>query len=238
MAKPRHIAVIMDGNGRWAKRRFLPRIAGYPKGVDAARNLVQMCVDHKIEILSLFAFSSENWHRPPQEITTLMNLCLKLLTEEINDLHKHQIKLQVIGDIVPLSLELKNAISFATNLTANNNGLKLNIAINYGGRWDLMQAMQQVATKIQTSNLKVTDIDEQLISSHLSLGDLPDPDLFIRTSGEQRISNFFLWQSAYSELFFTDTLWPDFAAADFKKALDFFNSRARKFGGILEKVNA
>lgn len=238
MTKPKHIAVIMDGNGRWATKRFLPRIAGHSKGVDAARNLVKMCVNHKIEILSLFAFSSENWNRPQSEIAVIMNLCLKLLTEEINDLHKHQIKLQVIGNIDPLSLELKNAIKAATNLTANNNGLILNIAINYGGRWDLVQAMQKIATKIQKSNFKFEDLDEDYISAHLSLGGLPDPDLFIRTSGEQRISNFFLWQSAYTELFFTDTLWPDFSALDFKKALDFYSSRTRRFGKVLETVNA
>lgn len=235
---PKHIAVIMDGNGRWATNRFLPRIAGHSKGVDAARNLVKMCVDNKIEILSLFAFSSENWHRPQSEITVIMNLCFKLLSEEIQELHQHRIKLQVIGNLNSLSLELRHAINAATKLTASNNGLKLNVAINYGGRWDLLQAMQKVAKKIQKDNLQLEDIDENCISSHLSLSDMADPDLFIRTSGEQRISNFFLWQLAYTELFFTDTLWPDFSAIDFKKALDFYSSRTRKFGKVLETVNA
>ncbi len=238
MIKPKHIAVIMDGNGRWAKKRFLPRIAGYPKGVDAARNIVRMCIEHKIKALSLFAFSSENWHRPPSEITVLMNLLLKLLIEEVDDLHKNQIKLKIIGDIDILSLELQTAINAAVNLTSNNYGLQLNIAINYGGRWDLAQAIRKIASKIKQSDCKLDDINENFISSHLSLGDLPDPDLFIRTSGEQRISNFFLWQTAYTELFFTDTLWPDFSAIDFKQALDFYSSRTRRFGGVLEKINA
>ena len=238
MIKPKHIAVIMDGNGRWARKKFLPRVAGYPKGVDAARNVVKMCIDNQIEILSLFAFSSENWHRPQSEITVLMNLLLKLLQEEVNDLHKNQIKLQIIGNISDLSVEMQQAINTAVNLTCNNGGLKLNIAINYGGRWDLVQAMRQIATKISQADCKITDINENLISSHLSLNLLPDPDLFIRTSGEQRISNFFLWQTAYTELFFTDTLWPDFSSVDFQKALDFYNSRVRRFGSVLEHVNA
>lgn len=238
MIKPKHIAIIMDGNGRWARKRFLPRAAGYPKGVDAARNVVKMCIDNQIEILSLFAFSSENWHRPQSEVALLMNLLLKLLQEEANDLHKNQIKLQIIGNISTLSVEMQQAINAAINLTCNNEGLKLNIAINYGGRWDLVQAMQQIATKISQADCKITDINENFISSHLSLNLLPDPDLFIRTSGEQRISNFFLWQTAYTELFFTDTLWPDFSSVDFKKALDFYSSRVRRFGSVLEHVNA
>ena len=238
MSKPRHIAVILDGNGRWALNRSLPRVMGHQKGVEAARNLVKMSIDYQIEILSLFAFSSDNWRRPKQEISMLMNLCLKLLTEEIKDLHNNQVKLQIIGDTLPLSLALKEAISNGTSLTANNNGLILNIAINYGGKWDIVNAIRQIAKKIQNSNLNIEDLNEKLVSSYLSLAQLPDPDLLIRTSGEHRISNFFLWQSAYTELFFTDTLWPDFSIKEFQQALNFFNSRTRKFGGLVAKVNA
>ncbi len=238
MSKPRHIAVILDGNGRWALNRSLPRVMGHQKGVEAARNLVKMSIDYQIEILSLFAFSSDNWRRPKQEISMLMNLCLKLLTEEIKDLHNNQVKLQIIGDTLPLSLALKEAISNATSLTANNNGLILNIAINYGGKWDIVNAIRQIAKKIQNSNLNIEDLNEKLVSSYLSLAQLPDPDLLIRTSGEHRISNFFLWQSAYTELFFTDTLWPDFSIKEFQQALNFFNSRTRKFGGLVATVNA
>ena len=237
LSNPKHIAVILDGNGRWALNRSLPRVMGHQKGVDAARNLVKLCIDYQIEILSLFAFSSENWRRPKQEVSMLMNLCLKLLTEEIKELHENQVKLQIIGDIMPLSLTLKEAINNATSLTANNNGLILNIAINYGGKWDIVNAMRQIAKEIQNSNLSIEDLNEQLVSSHLSLAELPDPDLFIRTSGEHRISNFFLWQSAYTELFFTDTLWPDFSIKEFQQALQFFNSRTRRFGGLV-KANA
>lgn len=237
MNKPQHIAVIIDGNGRWALNRALPRVAGHQKGVDAARNLVKLSINYGIEILSLFVFSSENWRRPKQEVSMLLNLCLKLLTEEINDLHNNNIKLQIIGDTVPLPLALREAINKATLLTANNCGLKLNIAINYGGRWDIVNAMRNIAHSIKNTNLQPENINEQLISSYLSLADLPDPDLLIRTSGECRISNFFLWQSAYTELFFTEVLWPDFSEKEFQQALNCFHARTRRFGGLLAQAN-
>jgi len=237
MNKPQHIAVIIDGNGRWALNRALPRVAGHQKGVDAARNLVKLSINYGIEILSLFVFSSENWRRPKQEVSMLLNLCLKLLTEEINDLHNNNIKLQIIGDTVPLPLALREAINKATLLTANNRGLKLNIAINYGGRWDIVNAMRNIAHSIKNTNLQPENINEQLISSYLSLADLPDPDLLIRTSGECRISNFFLWQSAYTELFFTEVLWPDFSEKEFQQALNCFHARTRRFGGLLAQAN-
>jgi undecaprenyl diphosphate synthase len=234
---PKHIAVIIDGNGRWALNRALPRIMGHQKGVEAARNLVKMCIDYQVEILSLYVFSSENWRRPKDEVSMLMNLCLKLLTEEIISLHENNIKLQIIGDIVPLPLSLKEAIHNAKMLTEKNDGLKLNIAINYGGRWDIVNAMRQIANDVLNSKLKPEELNETLFSSYLSLQDLPDPDLMIRTSGECRISNFFLWQSAYTELFFTDVLWPDFSIKDFQQALNFFRSRTRKFGGLVTNAN-
>lgn len=237
MNKPQHIAVIIDGNGRWALNRALPRVAGHQKGVDAARNLVKLSINYGIEILSLFVFSSENWRRPKQEVSMLLNLCLKLLTEEINDLHNNNIKLQIIGDTGPLPLALREAINKATLLTANNSGLKLNIAINYGGRWDIVNATRNIAYSIKNNNLQPENINEQLISSYLSLADLPDPDLLIRTSGECRISNFFLWQSAYTELFFTEVLWPDFSEKEFQQALNCFHARTRRFGGLLAQAN-
>ena len=232
---PQHVAVIMDGNGRWATRKFLPRVVGHSKGIEAARNLVLTCLKYKIKNLSLFAFSTENWTRPKIEVKALMNLFLKLLTEEINNLHKDQIKLTVIGEFNKLPIELIKSINSAMQLTANNNSLNLNIAINYGGRWDLVEAIKKIAQKIQTTDITIKDIDEMYVAKHLSLSHLPDPDLFIRTSGEQRLSNFFLWQSAYTELFFTNILWPDFNEEHFKQALDFYNSRIRKFGSIKEK---
>ena len=238
MSKPKHIAVIMDGNGRWAKNKLLPRVAGYSRGVDAARNLVKMCIDHQIPILSLFVFSSENKHRPKHEISTLMNLCLKLLTEEINQLHENNIKLQAIGDIDYLPKELQYAIKNAIQLTSNNNGLILNIAINYGGKWDLLQAVKKIATQVHNNQLSLENINEDYLAQQLSLATLPDPDLLIRTSGEQRISNFFLWQCAYTELFFTSTLWPDFNQLDFTQALEFYASRVRSFGRVLEREHA
>ena len=241
MVYPKQIAIIMDGNGRWAKKRLLPRIAGYPKGVEAAKKTIKMCIEHQIEVLSLFAFSSENWVRPTTEVNFLMDLLLKLLQEEVNGLHENQIKLQVIGNIKNLPINLQKAINIATKLTCNNRKLNLNIAINYGGRWDLVQAMQNIAKRIKSSDYQIEDITEDCIASHLSLNSIPDPDLFIRTSGEQRLSNFFLWQSAYTELFFTKTLWPDFNPVDFQQALDFYSSRKRTYGAVLDledRINA
>lgn len=241
MLKPKHIAIIMDGNGRWAKKRFLPRIAGYPKGVESAKAIVKMCIEHNIKVLSLFAFSSENWARPRAEVDFLMSLLLKLLQEEVDELHENQIKLQIIGNIKNLPIKLQQAINTAMKLTCNNIGLQLNIAINYGGRWDLVQAIQSIAKKIKETDYQIENINEDFVSSHLSLSATSDPDLFIRTSGEQRLSNFFLWQAAYTELFFTNTLWPDFTTVDFKQALDFYSSRKRKYGALLDledRINA
>lgn len=233
---PKHVAVIMDGNGRWATKKFLPRIVGHSKGVEAARNLVTICLKYNIKNLSLFAFSTENWNRPEFEIKALMHLFNKLLQEEINNLHNNQIKLTVIGDISKLPEELINSITYATNITVNNDRLNLNIAINYGGKWDLVEAIKKIGQEIKTGNIAIEDIKEQYVAKYLSLSNLPDPDLFIRTSGEQRLSNFFLWQTAYTELYFTDTLWPDFGDNDFKQALDFFNSRIRKFGSVIQET--
>jgi len=235
---PRHIAIIMDGNGRWAKKRFMPRVIGHRAGVKSVKNIVEFCSDQKIEVLSLFAFSSENWRRPPEEVSLLMKLFSVTLGLEIRKLVKNNVKLICIGDRSAFSSELQNKISEGETLTQNNNGLKLVIAANYGGHWDIAQAANQVAIKIQTGILSNTVITETLISEHLSTASLPNPDLFIRTGGEERISNFLLWQLAYTEFYFTPTLWPDFTPAVLQQAIDSFKGRQRRFGRTGDQVLA
>lgn len=231
---PKHVAIIMDGSGRWAEKRMLPRVAGHPRGVDAARVTVQYCIDHGIKVLTLFAFSSENWQRPATEVKLLMSLLQKLLIEEAHQLHNNNVKLRVIGDMARLATPLQSAIQDAQNLTAANTGLQLNIALNYGGRWDIVQAATAICADVSKGSVAITDINDQLFAKYLSLQDLPDPDLLIRTSGEQRLSNFLLWQLAYSEIYFTDTLWPDFNRTDLDAALQFFAQRHRRFGLVKE----
>ncbi|MHB1947614.1 MAG: isoprenyl transferase [Gammaproteobacteria bacterium] len=233
---PRHIAIIMDGNGRWAKQRHLPRVAGHKAGFDAVREVVKGCVEKKIEALTLFAFSTENWQRPEQEVDYLMNLFITALQREAKKLHKQNIKLRIIGDRDRFDKKLRDQIIKAEQLTANNTGLNLVIAANYGGRWDIYHAMQKIAQEIERGTLRSQDISSDLIQRHLTLADLPEPDLFIRTSGEQRISNFLLWQIAYCELYFTNVLWPDFNIAELDKALDFYLNRERRFGFISEQL--
>lgn len=228
--KPQHIAVIMDGNGRWATQRFLPRIVGYKQGLEATRTLIQSCVKSHIPYLTLFAFSSENWRRPKVEVQFLMDLFFQSLTHEMSKLNDNNISLKIIGDITPLSFKLQKAIEQAEQLTSNNLGLQLQVAINYGGQWDMVQALKKIALQINLGEKKIIDITPQLIQSYLSLGDRPNPDLLIRSGGERRISNFLLWQLAYAELYFTDTLWPDFEEKDFDEALKFYNHRERRFG--------
>ena len=233
---PRHIAVIMDGNGRWAKQRHLPRVAGHKAGVDAVRDVVKACAEKKIEALTLFAFSSENWQRPEQEVNYLMGLFITALQREAKKLHKQNIKLSIIGERERFEPKLRDQIAAAEKLTANNTGLTLVIAANYGGQWDLTNAIQDIAKEIEQGKLTSQDISPELIKSKLTIAGLPEPDLFIRTSGEQRISNFFLWQLAYTELYFTEVLWPDFTTAELDKALKFFAERERRFGCTSEQV--
>jgi len=233
---PKHIAIIMDGSGRWAERRMLPRVAGHPRGVDAARATVQYCIDHNISALTLFAFSSENWQRPAAEVKLLMTLLQKLLIEEAHQLNDNNVKLLVIGDMSRLSLPLQAAIQDAHNLTANNTGLHLNIALNYGGRWDIVQATRKICSAVANGEITASDINDSLFAQYLTLSDLPDPDLLIRTSGEQRVSNFLLWQLEYTELYFTSTLWPDFNKQDLDAALEFYAQRHRRFGLVEEHV--
>jgi undecaprenyl diphosphate synthase len=233
---PRHIAIIMDGNGRWAKKRFMPRIAGHRSGVEAARQVVKNCAKRHIKVLSLFAFSSENWRRPPQEVSYLMELFLTGLEREVNMLHENNICLRFIGDRKRFSEKLGKKISEVEHLTANNTGMTLIIAADYGGQWDICQAVQKLAQAVEAGTLSSQAITPDNIAKHLSFADLPDPDLFIRTSGELRISNFMLWQLAYSELYFTNTLWPDFDEKELDKALAQYSSRERRFGYSSEQL--
>ena len=225
-AAPRHIAVVMDGNGRWAKRRFLPRVAGHKQGLEAVRALIRGCMKHGVECLTIFAFSSENWQRPPDEVSFLMDLFLRALREEVQKLHGNGIRFSAMGDVSVLSQETQNLIRDAELLTRFNDQFRLNVAVNYGGRWDVEQAVNRA----QLSG------DLQAFPSHLAFADQPDPDLFIRTGGERRISNFMLWQLAYTELYFTDTLWPDFSEVELTEALRWFATRERRFGKTSDQL--
>lgn len=234
--QPRHLAIIMDGNGRWAQRRHLPRVAGHRAGLDVVRKIVKACGERGIEVLSLFAFSSENWRRPQAEISYLMELFLNALDREAGKLHKNNIRLRVIGDASQFNDDLRAHIDKAQRLTENNTGLTLVIAAGYGGRWDIVQAVQQMAAKIASGDLSASAITADQLAQYLSCQDLPDPELLIRTSGEQRISNFLIWQLAYTELYFTDALWPDFNVEMLDLALAEFAGRQRRFGCTGEQV--
>lgn len=223
----------MDGNGRWAKRRFLPRVAGHRKGVEAVRSAVQGCAERGVEALTLFAFSSENWRRPAEEVSLLMQLFVSALQQEVERLHQNGIRFRVIGDLSrfdPLLIEL---IANAQRLTAGNSGLTLTVAANYGGRWDIMQAVNRLRTEHGSGREPWT---ETQLQAYLALSDLPEPDLFIRTGGEQRVSNFLLWQLAYTEFYFTDTLWPDFDAQALDQAIASYHQRERRFGRTSEQL--
>ncbi|MBY0578664.1 MAG: di-trans,poly-cis-decaprenylcistransferase [Burkholderiales bacterium] len=232
---PTHIAIIMDGNGRWAKQRFLPRIAGHQRGVKSVRNTVRHCVGIGVEYLTFFAFSSENWRRPKDEVSFLMTLFYSALEREIEQIQKDNLRFRVIGDLSPFDSKLVRLIKDAEALTSNNAGLTFTIAANYGGRWDIMQAVRSM---LQVHPELAEGFDERDLSPHLSMNYAPEPDLFIRTGGEKRISNFLLWQLAYSELYFTDTLWPDFDSAALDLAIKSYQSRERRFGRTSEQLLA
>ncbi|MDM8558879.1 isoprenyl transferase [Candidatus Parabeggiatoa sp. HSG14] len=234
---PHHIAIIMDGNGRWAKKRLLPRHAGHKAGVNTVRLLVKLCAEKGIEVLTLFAFSSENWRRPTQEVNLLMELFMSALQREINNLHKNNVSLQIIGARDAFSDKLQQLIAQAEKLTEHNTGLTLVIAANYGGHWDIVEAAKRLASHVEQGILPCHEINEKLFEAQLCLANLPEPDLFIRTGGEKRVSNFLLWQLAYTELFFTDTLWPDFDKVLLDKALESFATRQRRFGRTGEQVS-
>ena len=232
-ARLRHLAIIMDGNGRWAKKRFLPRVAGHKKGLDAVRSMVSSCLEQRIEYLTLFAFSSENWRRPADEVSFLMSLFIRALENEVRELHDNGVRLRVIGDLAAFSAPLRQAIQDAEALTAGNTALNLTICANYGGRWDILQAVNRLARLAPEGAGQWSEDD---LAPHLSMSFAPEPDLFIRTGGEQRVSNFLLWQLAYTELYFTETLWPDFHKAQLGHAIDWFAKRERRFGRISEQL--
>lgn len=228
---PKHIAIVMDGNGRWAKQRFLPRLAGHKKGVDALRDCVKNCHDRGVSVLTVFAFSSENWARPPDEVSGLLSLLGLALKREVPKLHRDGIKFKLVGDRSPFADKLQHEFEAAETLTANNTKFTLNVCFNYGGRWDVAQA----AHKVQAQGLPMT---EENLHAAMTMADLPEPDLIIRTGGEMRLSNFLLWQAAYAELYFSPALWPEFGAQDLDAALQDFAKRQRRFGQTSEQVQA
>lgn len=234
----RHLAVVMDGNGRWAKKRFLPRTAGHRAGVNATRSLVENCARNGIQALTIFAFSSENWHRPEQEVDSLMSLFVTTLSSEIKKLHKQNVRVRFIGDRKRFAAKLQGGIEQAEKLTSDNTGLSLNIAANYGGRWDITEACRKLVAEVTSGVVAVDDISESMVADAVCLHDLAEPDLFIRTGGEHRISNFLIWQLAYTELYFTDVLWPDFDAKELDKALEWYATRQRRFGQTSAQVVA
>jgi undecaprenyl diphosphate synthase len=227
---PRHVAVIMDGNGRWARRRAMPRHFGHRAGVKAVRAAVEGCARRGVEALTLFAFSSENWARPEEEVTRLMELFVESIEREVDELHGNGIRLRFIGDLSALKAHLRDGIAAAEDRTAANSRMTLYIAISYGGRWDILQAVRRLAARVATGEITPEAIDERALSRELMLRDAPDPDLFIRTGGEHRISNFLLWNLAYTELYFCDCLWPDFDDAEIERAFRQFAARQRRFG--------
>ena len=229
---PRHIAVIMDGNGRWAERQGKPRIFGHRRGVEVVRDVTDVCGRRGIEYLTLFAFSSENWHRPKEEVRLLTELLFSTMKSEARRLLENGVRLRVIGDLAPFGKKVQKVVYETEKLTEENDSLNLTIAVNYGGRWDISQACREIVSKAKDGLLNCDDISETALENHLSTAVLPDLDLFIRTGGEIRISNFFLWQLAYAELYFTDTLWPDFDEASLEEALASYKRRQRRFGTI------
>lgn len=229
---PRHIAIIMDGNGRWATKRFLPRVAGHVKGVEAVRTIVEACVSRGVEYLTLFAFSSENWRRPADEVSFLMGLFVSALEREVSKMHANGIRLKVVGDLSKFDAKLQNTIAAAERKTANNTRLTVTVCANYGGRWDIMQAVNKMLALGSGS----AEFTEEQLSPHLMMSYAPEPDLFIRTGGEERISNFLLWQLAYTELYFTDAFWPDFDEKALELAIASYHQRERRFGRTSEQL--
>ncbi|OKY26384.1 di-trans,poly-cis-decaprenylcistransferase [Thalassotalea sp. PP2-459] len=233
---PQHVAIIMDGNGRWAQQRGKSRVVGHKNGVESVRAVVSTARKQGVKALTLFAFSSENWRRPEQEVGVLMDLFMLVLTREVKKLHKNNIRFQVIGDTSKFSSSLQEKITAAEKLTHKNDAMVLSVAANYGGRWDITQAAQKLAIEVQQGNIDVQDITEASIDQYTSLADLPELDLLIRTGGDYRISNFLLWQAAYAEFYFTDILWPDFQEQAFCEALASFSGRERRFGQTGDQV--
>ncbi|NUO72644.1 MAG: di-trans,poly-cis-decaprenylcistransferase [Frateuria sp.] len=236
MTIPRHIAIVMDGNGRWAKARLRPRSFGHNAGRKAVREVVEGCLRQGVEALTLFAFSSENWRRPDEEVGALMELFLRALDKEVDELHEQGVRLRFIGDLSAFNEELRKRMELAMARTAGNLKLALHVAVNYGGRWDIVHAARRAAIAVAQGELRVEDIDEARFNGWTSLAELPPLDLFIRTGGEMRVSNFLLWQIAYAELYFTDTLWPDFDQACLARAIEDFARRERRYGRTGEQI--
>ncbi len=228
--KPEHIVIIMDGNGRWAEKNDLPRVKGHKVGVKTLRNLIDRAVQLELTMITVYAFSRENWQRPRKEVELLIDLFITSLQSEVRDLHKNNIKLNFIGEVTKFSDTLRKSMKESELLTYNNSGLTLNVALNYSGRWDIHRALLSIINEVQSKKITIDEINEKLINSKLSLAENHEPDLFIRTGGEKRISNYLLWQLAYTEMYFTDTLWPDFDIEQFNLALDWFAKRQRRFG--------
>ena len=235
---PRHVAIIMDGNGRWARQRHLPRVAGHRKGVEAVRAIVRACIARRVDYLTLFAFSSENWRRPADEVSILMDLFLRALEQEVAKLHENGIRFKVVGDTARFDPRIRELVAAGEALTAENTRLTLTVAANYGGRWDIAQAARRYFALHPEAATAAGDLDPDALEPFLAMSYAPEPDLFIRTGGEQRISNFLLWQLAYSELYFTGALWPDFDAAALDAAIDWYRRRERRFGRTSEQVKA
>jgi undecaprenyl diphosphate synthase len=234
---PQHVCIIMDGNGRWAKKRMMPRAFGHRKGVEATRKSIEFFAGAGIRNLTLFAFSSENWNRPADEVSSLMELFLSSLKQNSAELNDKNIRIRFIGNRGGFSQALQDQIVDSETLTADNQLMNLNIAANYGGQWDILNAVKSIASKVASNQLALENIDQTTFESELSLANIPDPDLFIRTGGEQRISNFLLWQLAYAELYFTDLLWPDFSEQEMQRALDIYSKRQRRYGKTAEQTS-
>ena len=238
LSTPKHIAIIMDGNGRWAEARGQPRHAGHKEGVRPVRMCIEECSRRKVGALTLFAFSSENWRRPILEVSSLMQLFLDAIDREVEDLHRNGVRLRFIGDRQSLSVKLQSRMAASEELTAANTALRLQVAVSYGGRWDIVQAARKLAAEVASGALPLDAIDEERFARTLALGDVPDPDLFIRTGGDYRISNFLLWNLAYTEIFVSDVLWPDFDVAQLEAALAAFDERERRFGRTGEQLRS
>ena len=234
---PRHIAIIMDGNGRWAKRQGLARMFGHRKGVETVHEITEAAAELGIEYLTVYAFSTENWNRPKEEVDTLMSLLVDTIAKETPTLMKNNVRLLTIGDLDRLPIEAHKKFEECMEQTASNTGLRLVVALSYSSRWEIIRATKNIAEEVKKGTLQVEDIDEQVVASHLTTGDMPDPDLLIRTSGELRISNFLLWQLAYSELYFTSCLWPEFTKEEFYHAIVDYQHRERRFGKISEQIH-
>ncbi len=235
---PRHVAIIMDGNGRWAKTKGCSRLEGHRAGIDAAKSIIESAAQHEVDYLTLFAFGIDNWRRPSEEVANLISLFSLYLSQEAQPLHENNIRLRVLGNLAPFQPELIERIKFAEALTAKNTGLTLILAVNYSGRWDLTETMRRIASDVTAGRLSPEGIDESTIAANLSFSDMPDPDLFIRTSGELRLSNFFLWQLSYTELYFSHVLWPDFTPKEFEHALESYGKRQRRYGFTQEQLEA